>query len=87
MKFCGKCGAKNRDDVRFCVKCGTEFVDFEEDGQQDLDSPSTAGSRSSDVGSENATIAEVATPALSDFKPGMILGKRYELIRELGRGG
>lgn len=24
--FCGKCGAKLRDDAQFCQKCGTPFT-------------------------------------------------------------
>ena len=101
MKFCGSCGAKNRDEVKFCIKCGTPFkaVDEDADGagsvvpddenvkEDTLDSPDTKKGATTDGLSEAETVAEMPPPALSDFKPGMILGRRYELVRELGRGG
>jgi len=39
--FCRNCGAANRDDVKFCVKCGTSFSESQGENQGE-EKPSAA---------------------------------------------
>lgn len=93
--FCPECGAKNQDNVKFCVSCGADLrsvtpskanpslSSFDKGGEKgDLNS----FSMSTDIGSAD-TIYDRDAGKDSGLSSGTLLGNRYRLEQELGRGG
>jgi len=68
--FCDKCGAENRDEAEFCVKCGNRLSGIRTSAGEDGTVPSSGQSELDYV---------------EKFK--LAVSGRYEVIRELGRGG
>jgi serine/threonine protein kinase len=72
--YCNKCGAKNPDDSQFCVNCGADLRHV---------TPSKAQPVSdTDINSSDTIFDREAGLA-----GGTLLGNRYRLEQELGRGG
>ena len=72
--FCSKCGVENSNDNVFCFKCGADL--------RKVTPQSSSASTSTDIDSGD-TIYDRAIGLSS----GTLLGNRYRLESELGRGG
>ncbi|HDY88457.1 MAG TPA: zinc-ribbon domain-containing protein, partial [bacterium] len=71
--FCDKCGTENRDTADYCSSCGSKI----QENQKSPDSPKPEKSDSAGDKTKSTFIEK--------FKE--IISDRYEVIRELGRGG
>ncbi|MGC8926282.1 MAG: zinc-ribbon domain-containing protein, partial [Calditerrivibrio sp.] len=72
--YCNKCGAKNPDDSQFCVSCGADLRHV---------TPSKAKpATDTDIGT-----ADTIYDRSIGLSEGTLLGNRYRLEKELGRGG
>jgi serine/threonine protein kinase len=70
---CPSCGYKNTLDAKFCAECGAEL------SAGDLDSEATLRGIHVDPLDHGTTVR---------FEPpGTVIGERYELVTEIGRGG
>ncbi len=71
--FCDKCGTENRDTADYCSSCGSKLL---------------AGSKTpSDSKSEKSASEEKKSAGTFIEKFIEVISDRYEVIRELGRGG
>jgi len=69
---CGKCGAENPGDTRFCGQCGSPLLDEQ------------TGAQSGDI--YEAPTRTLITPT-SKIRIGANFADRYHILEELGRGG
>ena len=70
--YCDKCGAENRDEAEYCVSCGVKLSDLKTPLPDDVQ----PADRSAGVSEDDFT---------EGFK--QAVSGRYEILRELGRGG
>ena len=73
--FCDRCGAENREEAEFCASCGARLPRLSGKTSQSSESAASAEFRDTPSG---ASYVERFRQAVSD---------RYEIIRQLGRGG
>ncbi|MFC1692020.1 SUMF1/EgtB/PvdO family nonheme iron enzyme [Candidatus Latescibacterota bacterium] len=71
--FCDKCGSQNRDGAEFCINCGLDLP-------KDI---KTSVSKKQDAGESSGV--DMMNNYTESFK--RYVSDRYEIIRELGRGG
>ena len=72
--YCNKCGAKNPDDSQFCVNCGADLRHV-------------TPSKAKPVSDTDINLADTIFDREAGLAGGTLLGNRYKLENELGRGG
>ncbi len=80
MKYCTACGAENKDKARFCLRCREKFDDDTIPPREELEDP--LASLDDDI----ATDLDGRKTVVDQSPGAMVLGNRYKLVRELGRG-
>ena len=78
--FCDRCGVENREEAEFCVGCGARITR----SQRGTVNPAGAGSAKESTVLEGISASSTA-PYLDRFREAV--SERYEIIRQLGRGG
>lgn len=76
--YCPECGTKNQDNVKFCFKCGADLRSV---------TPSKAKPVSDTDIDRAETIYDRQAEKTAGIGAGTLLGNRYRLDAELGRGG
>lgn len=71
--FCPNCGFENLDSTTYCIKCGAPLVQAKN---------SLQGAQKKPPKSE-----EDSLDSMTMFTKGYVLGGRYQILSELGRGG
>ncbi len=90
--FCPQCGAGNPEDARFCSACGRDVGGLTATAQRPaVDGGATEVSQSTAASGRGSHGSVRPEPHRSDpsrpIAPGIDLGHRYQIIRQLGEGG
>ena len=73
--FCGKCGAENPDDNKYCLNCGADL--------EKMRTPPPGGRKS--IGEMKTVLSDEDISLL--FDKGTLINDRYEMKALLGKGG
>jgi serine/threonine protein kinase/formylglycine-generating enzyme required for sulfatase activity len=88
--FCWKCGASNPDTSLFCYKCGSDLIRGQSTPKPSLPrSPQPQGVFPGyNNGSFQPTVRKTSQAITESIQPPMgVIGGRYRIDQELGRGG
>lgn len=86
--FCWKCGASNPDTSLFCYKCGSDLIRGQATPKPDEPKAPSQGMFPGYKGSYQSTIRKPSQAITESIhQPTGVIGGRYRIESELGRGG